>query len=61
MSLFLGIDIGTSGAKTLAIDESGKILAEATETYPCYHPQPLWSEQDPDDWWRLPDRRHPGR
>src|SRR4029077_9575504 len=21
-------------------------------TYPCYHPKPLWSEQDPDDWWR---------
>ena len=52
MSVFLGIDIGTSGTKTLAIDERGKILAEATETYPCYHPQPLWSEQDPDDWWR---------
>ncbi|HVC96940.1 MAG TPA: xylulokinase [Pirellulales bacterium] len=52
MSVFLGIDIGTSGAKTLAIDERGKILADATETYPCYHPQPLWSEQDPDDWWR---------
>ncbi|HVX64696.1 MAG TPA: FGGY family carbohydrate kinase, partial [Pirellulales bacterium] len=52
MSVFLGIDIGTSGAKTLAIDEQGKILADATETYPCYHPKPLWSEQDPDDWWR---------
>lgn len=52
MSVFLGIDIGTSGTKTLAIDERGKILAEATETYPCYHPQPLWSEQDPEDWWR---------
>ncbi|HEV3341725.1 MAG TPA: xylulokinase [Pirellulales bacterium] len=52
MSTFLGIDIGTSGTKTLAIDEQGKILANSTETYPCYHPQPLWSEQDPDDWWR---------
>ena len=52
MSVFLGIDIGTSGTKTLAIDEQGKILADATETYPCYHPKPLWSEQDPDDWWR---------
>ncbi|HJT35196.1 MAG TPA: xylulokinase [Pirellulales bacterium] len=52
MSVFLGIDIGTSGTKTLAIDEHGKILADATETYPCYHPKPLWSEQDPDDWWR---------
>lgn len=52
MSVFLGIDVGTSGTKVLAIDESGKILADATETYPCHHPKPLWSEQDPDDWWR---------
>jgi xylulokinase len=51
MSIFLGIDIGTSGTKTLAIDERGKILAEATSIYPSYHPKPLWSEQDPDDWW----------
>lgn len=52
MSVFLGIDIGTSGTKTLAIDESGKILAEAMQTYPCYVPKPLWSEQDPEDWWK---------
>jgi xylulokinase len=52
MSVFLGIDIGTSGTKTLAIDEAGKILADATESYPLHNPQPLWSEQDPDDWWR---------
>lgn len=52
MAVFLGIDIGTSGTKTLAIDESGKILASATETYPCYVLRPLWSEQDPEDWWQ---------
>ena len=51
MSVYLGIDIGTSGTKTLAIDGSGKILAHAMATYPCHHPKPLWSEQDPDDWW----------
>ncbi len=34
MSIFLGIDIGTSGTKTLAIDERGKILAESTSLYP---------------------------
>ena len=39
MSVFLGIDIGTSGTKTLAIDAEGKILADAMETYPCYAPQ----------------------
>lgn len=52
MSIFLGIDIGTSGTKTLAIDERGAILGSALETYPCYFPKPLWSEQDPDDWWQ---------
>ena len=52
MSYFLGVDIGTSGTKTLAIDEAGTILAEATQTYPLYIPQPLWTEQDPEDWWR---------
>ena len=44
MAAFLGIDIGTSGTKTLAIDHRAKILAEATSEYPCYHPRPLWSE-----------------
>ncbi len=52
MSVFLGIDIGTSGTKTLAIDAKGRILAQAMATYPCHHPKPLWSEQDPDDWWQ---------
>jgi len=52
MSVYLGIDIGTSGTKTLAMDGSGKILADALETYPCYVPKPLWSEQVPEDWWQ---------
>jgi xylulokinase len=52
MSIYLGIDVGTSGTKTLAMNERGKILGQALATYPCYHPKPLWSEQDPDDWWQ---------
>lgn len=51
MSITLGIDIGTSGTKTLAIDERGTILATASAEYPCDHPKPGWSEQDPDLWW----------
>jgi len=54
MSYYLGIDIGTSGTKTLAIKVKGskvEIVADATETYPCYAPKPMWSEQDPEDWW----------
>src|SRR4029079_15300412 len=51
VSITWGIDIGTSGTKTLAIDESGRILASATAEYPCSHPRPGWSEQDPASWW----------
>ncbi len=51
VSITLGIDIGTSGTKTLAIDEKGTILASASAEYPCDHPRPGWSEQDPDLWW----------
>ena len=52
MAVFLGIDIGTSGTKTLAVREDGEILASATVEYPLYSPKPGWSEQDPADWWK---------
>ena len=52
MSVYLGIDVGTSGTKVLAIRADGTILASGVGEYPCYAPRPLWSEQDPDDWWR---------
>ncbi len=52
MSVTLGIDIGTSGTKTIAIDETGTILASASAEYPCDHPRPGWSEQSPELWWR---------
>jgi xylulokinase len=51
VSVTLGIDVGTSGTKTLAIDETGAIIATASSEYPCSHPRPGWSEQDPDLWW----------
>ncbi len=51
MSITLGIDVGTSGTKTLAIDETGAILASASAEYPCDHPRPGWSEQHPELWW----------
>ena len=52
MAVFLGIDIGTSGTKTLAVREDGNILSSATVEYPLYSPKPGWSEQDPADWWK---------
>ena len=47
----LGIDLGTTGVKALLIDEGGDVLASATVEYPLLTPQPLWSEQHPEDWW----------
>ncbi|MCS7208098.1 MAG: xylulokinase [Fimbriimonadales bacterium] len=47
----LGIDVGTSGVKALLIDARGAVVASASESYPLYTPQPLWAEQDPNDWW----------
>ena len=51
MNIYLGIDIGTSGTKTLAVNEDGAILASATAEYPLDSPHPGWSEQDPAHWW----------
>lgn len=51
MAYYIGIDIGTSGTKSLLMDEKGTILAEATAEYIVHMPKPLWTEQDPDDWW----------
>ncbi|WAM35752.1 xylulokinase [Caldicellulosiruptor acetigenus] len=48
---FIGIDVGTSGTKTILIDSKGKILASATFEYPLYQPQIGWAEQNPEDWW----------
>lgn len=48
----IGIDIGTSATKVLAIDAGGAILARHTATYPLSTPRPGWAEQDPADWWR---------
>jgi len=56
MQYLLGIDIGTSGAKTLLIDTAGHRLASATVEYPLYTPHPLWAEQNPADWWAATTR-----
>ena len=48
----LGIDIGTSGTKTLICDEKGTVLATAMAEHPISAPKPGWSEQEPEDWWQ---------
>jgi xylulokinase len=49
--LFLGIDVSTTSAKALLIDEKGKVAASATTGLTLSTPKPLWSEQDPHEWW----------
>ena len=51
MAYTIGVDIGTSGTKSLLIDPDGNIIAEASAGYGVSNPKPLWSEQDPEDWW----------
>jgi xylulokinase len=51
MPHLLGIDIGTSGTKTLLCDEDGAVLATAMAEHPISSPKPGWSEQHPEDWW----------
>ena len=51
MDYLLGIDIGTSGTKTVLFDTRGNAVASATEEYPLYQPKNGWAEQDPADWW----------
>ncbi len=51
MTQLLGLDVGTSGARCLAIDENGRVTATATAAYPLHSPHPGWSEQQPEDWW----------
>jgi len=52
MAYLLGIDIGTSGTKTVLFDEIGNTVASALEEYPLYQPNIGWAEQDPEDWWQ---------
>lgn len=48
--VFIGVDVGTSGTKALAIDSGGSLLATAHREYPLYSPKPNWAEQNPSDW-----------
>jgi xylulokinase len=48
----IGLDVGTTAVKAIAIDETGEVLARAEESYALSTPQPGWSEQNPDDWVR---------
>jgi len=51
MKYTLGIDIGTSGTKTVLFNQNGVKISSAIIEYPLYQPKNGWAEQDPEDWW----------
>jgi xylulokinase len=54
--VIVGIDVGTTAVKAVAIDADGTVLAREEESYELSTPQPGWAEQDPDDWVRAAER-----
>ena len=56
MTQLVGLDVGTTGVKALALSPAGDVLARAEETYELSMPRPGWAEQDPEDWWRAAER-----
>lgn len=51
MKYVIGIDVGTSGVKTVLFSHNGAIIGSAVASYPLYQPQNGWAEQNPLDWW----------
>jgi xylulokinase len=56
MSVAVGLDVGTSGVKALAVSGAGEVLARAEAGYGLSTPRPGWAEQDPADWWAATER-----
>lgn len=55
--LWLGLDIGTGGARAVLVDDRGRVRAGATAPHAAIAmPHPLWAEQQPEDWWRAARR-----
>jgi xylulokinase len=52
VTTLVGLDVGTTGVKAVAISPSGEVLATDEESYTLSTPHPGWAEQDPEDWWR---------
>ena len=52
MRVAIGVDVGTTGARAVAVDEDGGVVATREATYPVLTPHPGWSEQDPEGWWQ---------
>lgn len=51
MAYFLGLDVSTTASKALIVNDQGKVEAVASSPHTLQSPRPLWSEQDPAEWW----------
>lgn len=49
--MLIGLDLGTSTCKIIAVDDSGRVVAKASRDYPMINLRPGWAEQEPDLWW----------
>jgi xylulokinase len=56
VTALVGLDVGTTGVKAVALSPEGEVLARAELEYPLSTPRPGWAEQDPEDWWRAAER-----
>jgi xylulokinase len=56
MHALIGLDVGTTAVKALAVDDDGAILARCEVSYPLSTPRPGWAEQDPEEWWRATEQ-----
>ncbi len=52
MTVLIGLDVGTTGVKALAVAPGGEVVGRAEAHYPLSTPKPGWAEQDPELWWR---------
>jgi len=52
MTRLVGLDVGTTSVKGIAIDQTGAVVHVAERGYPLSTPRPGWSEQDPELWWK---------
>ena len=51
MPRLIGLDVGTTALKGVAVSDDGRVEARAEEPYPFASPRPGWTEQDPELWW----------
>ncbi|KAM3107258.1 FGGY family carbohydrate kinase [Phormidesmis sp. 146-33] len=48
--IVLGLDLGTSGVRVVAVEAQGYLIAQSSHAYPLATPRPSWTEQNPADW-----------